>query len=171
MIIPSVALSIEDENWFDAFPDLEKKVEQAAVLAFNKAWRAKRTFEIGLILTDNDHVQELNATYRAKDKPTNVLSFPQFSLQELEGDETLPPLPLDAALPLGDVFIAYDVVRQESVAENKSLEAHTLHMVVHGVLHLLGHDHMKTQEAEIMEKLECDILRDLGYPSPYPDQA
>ncbi len=98
---------------------------------------------------------QLNASYRGKYTPTNVLSFPA----------ELPPGPWEPVL--GDIVICPEVVEQEAEDQGKSLEAHWAHLVVHGVLHLLGYDHLETSEAEIMEDLERRILGVLGYGDPY----
>ncbi len=97
----------------------------------------------------------LNATYRGKTGPTNVLSFPF---------QAPPQAARDA---LGDLVICAPVVAREARAQGKSPRAHWAHMVVHGVLHLLGHDHIKAREARLMEGLEKRILADLGYADPY----
>jgi len=99
--------------------------------------------------------RELNHTYRGKDKPTNVLSFPFEAPPGIE-------LPL-----LGDLIICRQVVEQEAQEQEKTLEAHWAHMVIHGSLHLLGYDHIEDDEAEEMESLETEIMLALGYPDPY----
>ncbi|WP_288791436.1 rRNA maturation RNase YbeY, partial [uncultured Enterobacter sp.] len=97
----------------------------------------------------------LNLTYRGKDKPTNVLSFPFEAPPGIE-------MPL-----LGDLIICRQVVEQEAKEQQKPLEAHWAHMVVHGSLHLLGYDHIEDDEAEEMESLETEIMLALGYEDPY----
>ncbi len=105
--------------------------------------------------------QALNAAYRGKDRPTNVLSFPF-------------EVPQDVADALGDAYlgdlaICADVVAQEAVEQGKPLEAHWAHMVVHGTLHLLGYDHIEQDQAQVMERLEIEILADLGFANPYEE--
>lgn len=102
--------------------------------------------------------RQLNENYRHREGPTNVLSFP-FS----EPGLLQPPL-------LGDVVICAPLVAEEAQEQAKSLEAHWAHLVIHGVLHLLGFDHQKAHEACEMEQREKDILRSLGYPDPYREQ-
>ena len=111
--------------------------------------------EVTIRLVDETESHELNLTYRGKDKPTNVLSFPFEAPPGME-------LPL-----LGDLVICRQVVEQEAVEQGKSPEAHWAHMVVHGTLHLLGYDHIDDDEAEEMEALETEIMLALGYPDPY----
>lgn len=111
--------------------------------------------EVTIRLVDEAESHELNLTYRGKDKPTNVLSFPFEAPPGME-------LPL-----LGDLVICRQVVEQEAAEQGKSPEAHWAHMVVHGTLHLLGYDHIEDEEAEEMESLETEIMLALGYPDPY----
>ncbi|MGH1370547.1 MAG: rRNA maturation RNase YbeY [Cellvibrionaceae bacterium] len=117
----------------------------------------KQEAELSVRIVDRDESRQLNHQYRQKDKPTNVLSFPADLPKELN-------LPL-----LGDLVICAPVVEQEAVEQHKTLHAHWAHMMVHGVLHLLGYDHIEDGEAEIMEGLETQILTDAGLPAPYGD--
>jgi len=111
--------------------------------------------ELTVRLCNIDEIAELNQTYRQKSGPTNVLSFPAELPDELK-------LPL-----LGDIVISAAVVEKEANEQKKLLEAHWAHMVVHGVLHLLGYDHINDDEAKIMEEQEIEILQRIGYENPY----
>lgn len=111
--------------------------------------------EVTVRIVDEAESNELNLTYRGKDKPTNVLSFPFEAPPGLE-------LPL-----LGDLVICRQVVEREAAEQGKPLMAHWAHMVVHGSLHLLGYDHIEDDEAEEMEALERDIMKELGFADPY----
>ncbi len=113
--------------------------------------------EVTIRIVDKAEITELNSTYRKKNKPTNVLSFP-FDMPE-ELNDTIPIL--------GDIVICSEVIEEEARAQEKTLEAHWAHMVVHGILHLLGYDHEKDQDAEIMETEEITILQTLGFNNPY----
>ena len=106
-------------------------------------------------IVEAEESQSLNLAYREQDKPTNVLSFP--------ADLVVP----DGEKILGDVVICDPVVRQESQAQDKRVQDHYLHMVVHGMLHLYGHDHVDSAEADVMEDLEREILGGLGVADPY----
>jgi probable rRNA maturation factor len=118
---------------------------------------AKQPSELSLVFTDDSHIKTLNAGWRGKDKPTNVLSFPAFPTRI--GD-TLPPM-------LGDIILAAETVAREAELEGKPLDHHISHLIVHGLLHLLGHDHETEDEAEVMETLERHALARLAIPDPY----
>ncbi len=108
-----------------------------------------------MLVTDIDEMQQLNKQYRDKDKPTNVLSFPMQS-------------PVEAGVfLLGDIALCAPVIKQEARQQSKSEMSHWAHMVVHGMLHLQGYDHIKNDEAEEMEQLEIKILNQLGFSNPY----
>lgn len=119
-----------------------------------------KSAELTIRIVDKEEITQLNSTYRHKNKPTNVLSFP-FDMPE-ECDE----IPL-----LGDIVICADVIKEEAQTQNKPLDAHWAHMVVHGTLHLLGYDHEKNSDAEIMEAEEITILNTLGFANPYQEQV
>lgn len=117
----------------------------------------RRASELSLVFTDDAHIRVLNANWRGKDKPTNVLSFPAVS-SVARGE---------LALLLGDVVLAAETVAAEAAAEDKPLAHHITHLIVHGVLHLIGYDHEAEAEAEEMEELERRILAGLAIPDPY----
>ncbi|MBB3931083.1 putative rRNA maturation factor [Kaistia hirudinis] len=112
--------------------------------------------ELSVVFTDDDHVRALNAHYREKDRPTNVLSFPGTP----PGRDRFGPL-------LGDIVLAQETVSAEAEQEDLPFEHHLTHLVVHGLLHLFGHDHIEDAEAERMEALETKILGRLGVADPY----
>ncbi|BAJ03366.1 rRNA maturation RNase YbeY [Shewanella violacea] len=114
--------------------------------------------ELTIRIVDKAESQTLNSSYRGKDKPTNVLSFPFEAPPEID-------IPL-----LGDLVICAPVVEFEAKQQNKSLKAHWAHMVVHGCLHLLGYDHIQDAEAEEMESLETQLIEKLGFNNPYKEQ-
>ena len=118
----------------------------------------EQTKELTIRVVDEAESQELNGTYRGKEKPTNVLSFPFEAPEHIE-------LSL-----LGDLVICAPVVQREASEQKKSLEPHWAHMVIHGVLHLQGYDHVNDTDAEVMEGLEIAILNALGYTNPYAEQ-
>ena len=145
-----IDLQIATENPADL--PTEQQIQQWA----NAAVRAETVEpEITVRIVDEAESHQLNLTYRGKDKPTNVLSFPFECPDEVE-------LPL-----LGDLVICRQVVEREAQEQGKPLTAHWAHMVVHGSLHLLGYDHIEEDEAEEMESLESQIMRSLGFADPY----
>lgn len=119
------------------------------------ALQDRRDAELTLRLVDEPESRALNERYRGKDRPTNVLSFPAELPEELD-------IPL-----LGDIVICAPLVAEEASSQGKPVEAHWAHLVVHGVLHLLGHDHQQEAEAREMEALEVELLASLGFPNPY----
>jgi len=116
--------------------------------------------ELSIRLVDNEESQQLNFEYRGKDKPTNVLSFPFEMPPELAGMDEVGHL-------IGDLVICVPVVAAEAHLQNKTFNDHFAHMVTHGCLHLLGYDHIKDSEAEVMENLERQILARLDIADPY----
>ena len=119
---------------------------------------------MSLVLADDAAVQELNKEWRDKDSPTNVLSFPAY-------DDDQPALPEGAPLLLGDIILAYETCVFEAERDQISLDHHLVHLVIHGVLHLLGYDHMDETEAEEMETAEIAILAQLNIANPYKDES
>lgn len=111
--------------------------------------------ELTVRIVDSAEITALNGRYRNKDGPTNVLSFPY------------EPMPGVESTLLGDIVICAPVVMEEAIAQEKPLEAHWAHMVIHGVLHLLGYDHRYDLDAGEMEEIETALLGDLGYADPY----
>jgi probable rRNA maturation factor len=115
----------------------------------------RRQAEVALRIVDTVEGATLNATWRGKHGPTNVLSFPVG-----EPPSVAPDL-------LGDLVLCAPVVLEEALAQGKTADAHWAHLVIHGTLHLLGFDHQRARDARVMESLERDILSRLGYPDPY----
>lgn len=123
------------------------------------SFSAGHSCHINLKLAEQKEVQELNHRYRDKDKPTNVLSFPDGEM-----------MPDTMSTALGDIIIADEIVQKEALEETKPLSHHLQHLTIHGVLHLYGFDHEEENDAEIMENLECLILKELNIPNPYRDE-
>ncbi|MFN4296472.1 MAG: rRNA maturation RNase YbeY [Brevundimonas sp.] len=140
-----IDIEVEDETWSVDVPDVRGVVVRAAE-------QAAPPGDVVILLTDDDTVRDLNARFRGKDKPTNVLSF---------------PAPASARPHLGDIVLAHGVCAAEARQQGKPFADHLSHLVIHGVLHLTGHDHEAHDEAEAMEALERTHLAALGIPDPY----
>ena len=142
-------LRVADPAWTEAMRDLTDLCEAALNAG---AAQMSASGEVSLLLTNNDSIQSLNKEWRGKDKPTDVLSFPSD--------------PMDRPF-LGDIAVAFGVTQTDAAARDLSLPQHLSHLLIHGLLHLLGHDHKDDTEAAEMESLEIAALASLGWPDPY----
>ncbi len=115
---------------------------------------------VSLRITSMEEIQQINMQFRHKNKPTNVLSFPMPFIDELVADD----IPCQ---PLGDIVLCAPVIKHEAQMQNKPPLSHWAHMVMHGMLHLQGYDHIEPAQAKEMERLEVSLLNQLGYPDPY----
>jgi probable rRNA maturation factor len=152
-----IEVEIEDDAWALALPEAAAVAERAGQAVLDEIEPADGGEEQGVVvlLTSDDAVAELNQRFRGKAGPTNVLSFPASANPENH---------------LGDVALAHGVCAREAADQGKTLDQHLAHLVVHGVLHLLGYDHETDGEAEAMEALERSILESLGVPDPYASE-
>ena len=150
-----IEVEIDDPAWTAALPNAAVLAERAAEAALGPSG-AGATGDVAVLLTGDTAIAALNADFRGKAGPTNVLSFPA----------------APSARPhLGDVALAFGVCAREAVEQGKSLGAHLMHLVAHGVLHLVGYDHETDAEAETMEALERQLMRGLGAPDPYETEC
>jgi probable rRNA maturation factor len=159
---PSIEVAVGNGAWRTTVTDLETIVHDAAIAALGTSPAPlDNAVEVAIRLTDDAEQRGLNRDYRSQDKPTNVLSFP--------GDD--PELPREPGQPLllGDIVVALETTVREADDLGRTVEAHLAHLIVHGVLHLLGHDHLDDAEAAAMEALETRVLAGLGYADPYAD--
>lgn len=147
-------LRIEHDAWND-LPDCE-------ILCQTAADATGLSGVVDLLLTDDASMKILNREWRGKHKPTDVLSFPA----EAPADG-LPP----EARFLGDIAIGYEITAEDAKAAGKPLSVHLSHLIIHGLLHLVGHDHINDTDAEKMESLEISALKRLGYDNPYANSA
>ena len=146
--------------WRRDCADAAEVAKAATLLALLRS-EAPPASVVDVTLADDATQRALNRTWRGKDAPTNVLAFPL--------SDPTPLRPAGAPLLLGDVILAYETVAREAAEQHKSLADHLRHLVVHGVLHLLGHDHIEPGDAAAMEAREIAILAELGVPNPYRD--
>lgn len=144
-----VELDCAEPRWNDALENLEETALSALEVA---ATLEGVSGVISLLFTNNDTIQRLNARWREQDKPTNVLSFP--------ADPRAKPL-------LGDLALALETIEREAAQQGKTVRDHTIHLLVHGFLHLIGYDHIQNEDAEAMEARERAILSELSIADPY----
>jgi probable rRNA maturation factor len=167
----SLAVSRLSPAWRAALPGAAALARRAARAALaGAAARDGRAVpgpaELSLVLADDRMLHHLNRQYRGVDRPTNVLSFPG----GVDPGPAVPPAgAAERGMPimLGDVVLAVETVAAEAAAQGKTMADHFTHLVVHGVLHLLGYDHMTAAEARVMESLEVTVLGGLGVDDPY----
>jgi probable rRNA maturation factor len=168
---PLVETLIESPEWAEC--DLPGLAERAARTTLVALGLDPSGFAISLLGCDDSRIAELNAAFRGKPVPTNVLSWPSKELAAAESGQE-PDLPdTDPAGPveLGDVAIAYGVCVREAAEAGRPFDDHVTHLLVHGVLHLLGYDHVEDADATLMEGREVAILASMGVPDPYADGA
>ena len=158
-----IAVTVSCSAWSEAVPECETLCRAAASAAFATAAHIRDAAEVSLMLADDELVRTLNRDYRGHDGATNVLAF-----AAMEGDGSRPPA---APVMLGDVVIAYETAAGEAAAGGRALADHLRHLVVHGMLHLLGFDHLSDDQAADMEELEIRVLSGLGVADPYAEPA
>lgn len=174
----STSTLIEDEKWLSLIGgDLESLVEKVCALTVMRApvleallVGEREQLSQSVVLGDDNAVQELNRQFRTKDSPTNVLSFPAYddmaALRAALAAPTDDPMLEDAGY-IGDIILARETIEREAKEQEKPVRDHFCHLLVHGVLHLLGYDHLDDDEAEEMEALEIRILKELSIANPY----
>ncbi|SPJ29171.1 rRNA maturation RNase YbeY [Falsiruegeria mediterranea] len=160
-------IAIEDDRWQTA--GLEALAERAATQTLGHQGLDADEAEISLLACDDDRIAVLNAEFRDKPTPTNVLSWPAQELAAVEagGHPAQPEPDFMGELALGDIAISYDTCAREAQAAGKPMVDHVTHLIVHGVLHLLGYDHIRDADATVMEALEVEILGKMGINNPY----
>lgn len=163
---PTLELSINAADW-EAIPDLSRLADRAVSASLAAVGIPTEAVTVSLLLTDDDEMRRLNRTFRERDRATNVLSWPSMAL-----DAPLTARDIeDPPVFLGDVALGYQTVLAEAREQSKTIEQHASHLIVHGVLHLLGYDHQIDEDAAFMEGREVDALARLGWPDPYEIDA
>lgn len=161
---------IEDARW-EAL-GFAALAEQAAQKVLAHLTLPAEQFEIAVLACDDSRITQLNGGFRDKLTPTNVLSWPsEERTAAQDGGRPMPPEPgfESMAEELGDIAIAFDTCVREASEADKSIADHVTHLMVHGVLHLLGYDHVRDKDATLMEALETEILGKMGVSDPYED--
>lgn len=166
----TVAVTIDRTAWQAVVADPEQLCRAAVAATLRRAapaaWLAAA--EVSVLLCDDAAMRRLNASYRQQDRATNVLSFPTL---ELDPDQAPSAPPRAQPVLLGDLVLAAETVRREAAAQRKPPHDHLSHLIVHGCLHLLGHDHQDDAGARRMERLERLVLAELGVADPYAEPA
>lgn len=157
----AIEFAIEDERWTEAAPWYREVALRAAESALTAAGLRPQDAEISVLLCGDDRIAALNADFRGKPTPTNVLSWPA---DDVAPDDA-PVAPDDGFL--GDVALARETIEKEAAAQHVTVEAHFAHLFAHGVLHLLGYDHETDADAEVMEGVERRALAAMGIADPY----
>lgn len=165
---PLVDTLIEDARWQAiGIDDLAETVAQAVMAEHGLPGEG---FEVSLLACDDRRIAALNEDFRGKPKPTNVLSWPSEERgAKADGGRPAIPKPGAEGMPeeLGDIAIAYETCEREAVEQGKAMQDHVTHLLVHGMLHLLGYDHVRDADGDLMEATEVRILAKLGVNDPY----
>ncbi len=165
-------ITVDCESWSKKLPDYNHIITSALETVIQKVHEGEAItnftyLELSVVLCDDKLIHQLNRDYREQDKATNVLSFEGLDMEQrdqfLRLKEDVPAHPFS----LGEIYIAFETMNEEAMAAGISLKDHFYHLTIHGILHLLGYDHMEDEEAEVMEKLETSLLHHLGIDDPY----
>lgn len=163
-------VDVEDERWAAQLPHVQQLAEDAKDKTVARAaaetgfLNRTKVFNVNLCLSNDETVKRLNLEFRNMDKATNVLSFANIDDELFEktlNDESI--------IELGDVIVAYETMDREAKEQGVTLSDHFTHLWVHGLLHILGYDHIEAMDAVKMEQLECEILASLGVANPYQE--
>ena len=154
---------VEDKRW----GAIDALAQVATDAVFNRLGLEPSVFEISVLACNDARIATLNEDFRGKPQPTNVLSWPSDErAAAIDGEMPIPPQ-LGKDSELGDIAIAYQTCEREAAQAGKTMHDHTIHLLVHGTLHLLGFDHERDRDATLMEGLETEILGKLGIDDPY----
>lgn len=164
---------VADERWNETLDNVREIMENTKKTVFAMIpdivdldiLNTEKTLSVNVRLSSDDEVHQLNKDFRGMNKPTNVLSFANIDFIDFEVDNS--PF---TDIELGDIIVAYDTMVREAEELNISFQAHFYHLLVHGLLHLLGFDHIEDDEAEFMENTEVLILNKLGVDNPYLEE-
>lgn len=163
----AIDILIEDDRWSDV--NLATLASRALACVFEHRGISGKGYTVSVLACDDAEIARLNAEFRGKPKPTNVLSWPEHDLAALhDGDDPAPPPPPDDFDDsLGDIAISFDTCQAEAEAAGLSMSDHVTHLLIHATLHLLGFDHERESDAARMEALETKLLASMGIKDPY----
>lgn len=172
MINTELYISLNNTKWENALPNYKQTAEDVISLAVNfiaqnepsSFLKLNKPLSFNLCLSDDTEIHALNKEFRGKDKPTNVLSFANIDSSDFEQQ-----IKFDDTIEMGDIIIALETMQKEAAEKNISLHDHFCHLLTHGVLHLLGYDHIEDEEAEHMENFEINILKQMNIKNPYEE--
>ena len=155
------SVSLLDKRWTDIFHlidigELRSIVEETFRFTPHPTSILDCSITFAIVASDDAHMCQLNGNFRRKPFPTNVLSFPDGTFDEIEGEQHL-----------GDIFLGFETIKSEAIKRDVPIRNHLLHLIVHGLLHLLGYDHEEDRQAHIMEQKEASILNLFNIPDPY----
>lgn len=161
-----ITIHLQHPDWKKLLRPYCRTVQEVCELALQTArpQLAKKDIDMAVVLADDRFIRELNRNYRGKDKATNVLSFPQYYTSPARGEVRRKAR---EGVVLGDLVLSLETILREAKQQEKTPRPHAIHMLVHGTLHLLGHDHEREKEAVRMEALEVKILKKLSISNPY----
>lgn len=161
-----IEFNIDQEDWNPVLEQYQNDLHLAVekVLKAHPNYSHLLEVELSVLLTNSAEIQKLNTEFRNKNKPTNILSFPD---QEILPDMVLETIVEGDYIYLGDMALCYEVIRDEALRKEISFHDHLMHLFVHGVLHLIGYNHTQDEEADAMETIEISILSEFGIKSPY----
>lgn len=161
-----VIVNVEDDHWenLSGFAEWESNLDIIFEKVIKKIYFGTKLFDINLLLSNDENIKILNKRFLNKNTTTNVLSFPQLNLNEIDKIDTVFH---ENRLLLGDIIMSYNKIMQESKQFNFKFFDRATHLLIHSILHLFRFDHMNSIERIKMEKLEIDILQDLGLRNPY----
>jgi probable rRNA maturation factor len=167
----NIKLNIEEKRWLEYDPKIEKNIFLflEKIIPYTKIKSLldqKINIEISFLLTNNKKIQELNKNYRQKNKATNILAFPLYDL-DLKEERNLDELLFNNNLILGDLILSLEYLQNEAKEQEKNIDHHLKHLIIHGLLHLIGYDHITKIEQMEMEEIEIKILNLFDIKNPY----
>ena len=165
-----IKFNIEEEKWLEYDNNIVKNItiflkEISKKIEINLL-KGSIDIEISILLTNNNQIRKLNQNYRQKHKATNILAFPLYDIN-LRNNKNISEYLFDNNLMLGDLVLSLEYIKNESVEQDKNFDHHLKHLLLHGLLHLIGYDHIDNNDRKTMEELEINILKEFNIKDPY----